>query len=137
MRSNLSVLGLVLAVAFCGCQQNEGISQKAKVQRLKTASELKSKMDAGSITVVHALDAEHYAKGHIPGAQNIDYEKMTPDMLPEQKDQPIVFYCSGGMCPVGRMAASKAAKWGYTDVWEYHGGIKDWKRAGMPVEKGP
>lgn len=136
MKFRLSVSCLALIALTSGCQQNGEISDKTKVQRLRTAAELKGKMDATPVLVVHALDAEHYAKGHIPGARNIHYKTMAPEMLPDDKSQPIVFYCAGGMCPVGRMAASKALKWGYTDVWEYHGGIEDWQRAGMPVEKG-
>jgi rhodanese-related sulfurtransferase len=107
------------------------------VQPVKDAQQMRSMIDAGGVTVVHALDAEHYARGHIPGAVNIDYEKMARDQLPADKEAALVFYCAGGMCPVGRMAADKAAQWGYTKVWVYEGGIKDWGASGMPIARGP
>lgn len=116
---------------LCGCAAKD-----ARVQELKTAQDLKVKMDAKQVRVIHALDADSFAKGHIPGAENIDYEKMTLPMLPSAKDEPMVFYCVGGMCPVGRMAANKAAQWGYTNVWVYEGGMKDWQASGMQVAKG-
>jgi rhodanese-related sulfurtransferase len=82
------------------------------------------------------LNAENYAQGHVPGAVNVDYEKMTPEMLPSDKAQALVFYCAGPMCPVSDMAAKKAAKWGHTNVWVYKGGIKQWRSAGMAVAEG-
>lgn len=124
-------LGLVVAIALTGCAAHNG----PPIAEVKSAAALQELMTAG-VMVVHALDAEHYAKGHVPGAVNIDYEKMTPEMLPAKKDRSIVFYCAGGMCPVGRMAASKARSWGYTNVSVYEGGIKDWRAAGMKVESG-
>lgn len=122
-----------------GCQQPGGISQGGgSYEKIKTAAEMKSRMDADeNLMVIHAVDADHYAAGHIPGAVNINYEKMTPEMLPPDKDRPLVFYCVSQWCPVSRSAAGKAASWGYTNVWAYVGGIKDWKKAGMKVATGP
>lgn len=126
------LFGLVL-----GCQQDAGMNQGgAAVHRVGDAAALKAKMDTGNMLVVHALNAEHYAQGHVPGAVNVDYEKMTPEMLPADKAQALVFYCAGPMCPVSDMAARKAAKWGHTNVWVYKGGIKQWRSAGMAVAKG-
>jgi len=126
------MLGLV-----AGCSQDGGVNQgSAAVRRVGDAAALKAKMETGNLLVVHALNAEHYAQGHVPGAVNIDYEKMTPEMLPADKAKELVFYCAGPMCPVSDMAARKAAKWGYTNVWVYKGGIKQWRSAGMAVAKG-
>lgn len=123
----------VLIVSFLlgGCAQ-----RSASVHEIGTAKELQAKLASDRPMVIHTLDQETYAKGHIPGAVNIDYEKMTVEMLPKDKGQPMVFYCVGGMCPVGRMAADKAAGWGYEQVWVYTGGMKDWERAGMAVASG-
>jgi rhodanese-related sulfurtransferase len=108
----------------------------SSVKHIKSAQELKTKMDAHEVLVIHALNAENYASGHVPGALNVDYEKMKPEMLPADKNAAIVFYCSGPMCPVSRMAANKAVKWGYVNVWVYEGGMKDWQSSGMAVAKG-
>lgn len=124
-------LCLVATIGLTGCAAQDG----PPITEVKSAAALQEQMTAG-VMVIHALDAEHYAKGHVPGAINIDYEKMTPEMLPAEKNKSMVFYCAGGMCPVGRMAANKARSWGYTNVSVYEGGIKDWRAAGMKVEAG-
>ncbi|MBI5765074.1 MAG: rhodanese-like domain-containing protein [Planctomycetes bacterium] len=129
--NRLKLAAILIVPLLAGCAP-----RAANVTEIKNAQDMKTKMDAGNIRVIHALDAEHYAKGHIPGAENIDYEKMKPEMLPAQKDQPLIFYCTGGMCPVGRMAANKAASWGYTHVSVYEGGLKNWQSSGMTVATG-
>jgi len=132
---------LVRAVAcgFLGCALLSGCSNTRNgvtIEKIETAADLKARLDAGTITAVDALDDAHYADGHIPGAKHCDYEKMSAQCLPSDKAAPLVFYCAGGMCPVSRMAAEKAIDYGYTKVAIYEGGIKGWKAAGMPVEKG-
>jgi len=123
------LLGLA---AFAG-----GCAIDPSVKHVNSAQELNTKMAAGPIHVIHALNADDYAKGHIPGAANVDYEKMKREMLPPDKAAPLVFYCAGPACPVSGMAANKAVKWGYTDVWVYEGGMKDWRSSGMSVEPPP
>lgn len=129
MKKLLCAIGIMMM--SCGCAPRD-----SRVQEIKSAQALKTRMDAGHVTLIHALDSENYAKGHIPGAVNIDYEKMTPQMLPAKKDEPIIFYCASSFCPVSRMAANKAANWGYTQVYAYEGGMSDWRSAGMPIDKG-
>jgi rhodanese-related sulfurtransferase len=129
--------GLVLLVV--GCANDGQVNQGGKtgpVGEIKTAGELIAKMETDKVLLIHAFDAENYAQGHIPGAVNVDYEKMTESMLPDDKDQPLVFYCAGGMCPVGSMASQKAASWGYRKVWTYSGGMSDWKSAGKTLVTG-
>ena len=128
MKKCWMIIGIVLLGAGCA-------ARNSRVLEIKSAKDLKSRIDAGNIHLVHALDADNFAKGHIPGATNIDFEKMTPQMLPAKKDEPLIFYCAGAMCPVGRMAANKAATWGYTQVSVYEGGMADWRASGMPVDR--
>ena len=137
MNHYLRLSACCLFALILGCQQDAGMNQAGTaVQRVGDAAALKTKMDTENTLVIHALDAEHYAKGHVPGAVNVDYEKMMPEMLPTDKAQALVFYCAGPMCPVSKMAAGKAAKWGHTNVWVYKGGIRQWRSAGMAVAKG-
>jgi rhodanese-related sulfurtransferase len=129
--------GLVLLVVGCANdgQVDQG-GQTGRVGKIKTAGELIAKMETDKVLLIHAFDAENYAQGHIPGSVNVDFEKMTESMLPGDKDQLLVFYCAGGMCPVGDMASQKAASWGYRKVWTYSGGMSDWKSAGKSLVTG-
>lgn len=133
MKRTLWVLNVCVGCLLVGCAQGGGISQqggKGACGEIKTAQELKAKLASGDVLLVHAFDAENYAEGHIPGAVNIDCEKMKPGMLPKDKGKHLVFYCVGGMCPVGRIAAQRAAEWGYANAWVYSGGMTDWRGAG-------
>lgn len=126
-----TLLAILVLPLILGCAAHD-----SRVQDIKSAAALKTRLDAGNVQLVHALDAANYAKGHIPGAVNIDYEKMTQQMLPAQKDAPIIFYCASPLCPVSRMAANKAVSWGYTQVSVYEGGMSNWRSSGMKVDTG-
>lgn len=123
----------LVGVLIAGCSNTDG---HGRVREIGTANELQSKMDKENVVVIHALNREHYEKGHVPGAKNVDFESMTPEQLPPDKKQTLVFYCGSAHCPVGHNAADKAASWGYKDVWVYKGGIADWKASGKPVATG-
>ena len=138
MKPRAFVAVALLACVLVGCANDQSVSNSApaaKIEKIGSAEELKTVVD-GDAVVIHALDREHYAKGHVPGAVNVDYEKMTAEMLPADKATPLVFYCAGGGCPVSKMAANKAAKWGYKKVSVFEGGIKAWQSAGMAVATG-
>ena len=73
----------------------------------------------------HATGARHLGKGIIER----DIETMVPD-----KQAPIVLYCGGGYRSV--LAADTLQQMGYTSVISMGGGIKAWREAGYPLEKG-
>jgi len=73
----------------------------------------------------HAKGARHLGKGIIER----DIETMVPD-----KQAPIVLYCGGGYRSV--LAADTLQQMGYTSVISMGGGIKAWRAAGYPLEKG-
>ena len=130
----------LVSLLSLGCDksasQGDGDVADADPKEIKTAAELKKFLEDKNVILVHSFDAGNYAEGHIEGAVNIDIEKMTEDSLPKDKTRSMVFYCAGGMCPVGWMAGVKAAELGYTHVWVYSGGMQDWQRAGNKFVKG-
>jgi rhodanese-related sulfurtransferase len=56
------------------------------------------------------------------------------DMLPADKDAPIVLYCRSGN--MSTTAAAELAKLGYTDVYNLVGGFRAWDEAGLPMVGG-
>lgn len=69
-----------------------------------------------------------YDKGHIPGAVSIpdsSFDKMT-DLLPENKDTLLIYYCEGPKCKLSHKSAAKAVKLGYNNVKVYAGGYPEW-----------
>jgi rhodanese-related sulfurtransferase len=122
-----------------GCA-NPNAGGPTAIREIDSAAALKTEMEGGNVTVIHALDREHFARAHIPGAVHCDYELMdqvASERLPADKSRSLVFYCAGPMCPVSRRAASKATQMGYTSVAVYEGGIRGWQAAGFPVETDP
>jgi rhodanese-related sulfurtransferase len=75
--------------------------------------------------------------GRIPGAIWLDFKKsFTEETLAAEvdKDEKLVFYCSGVRCPRSAKASTKALAWGYSDVYYFRDGFPAWKSAGYPVE---
>jgi rhodanese-related sulfurtransferase len=73
--------------------------------------------------------------GVIPGAVLLSNHREYPlTELPPKKDAKLVFYCGGLACGASHVAASRAAKAGYTDVNVLPDGIKGWKNAGQPTD---
>ncbi|ROO61478.1 rhodanese-related sulfurtransferase [Micromonospora sp. Llam0] len=103
---------------------------------LITRDELKTAIDAGTVTVLDTLGGEYYAKQHLPGAIELvlaDLEAQAPDLLPD-RDAAIVTYCSNPACPNSGQVADRLTALGYTNVRKYREGIQDWAEAGLPTE---
>lgn len=106
------------------------------VVALITREELRTEIEAGTVTVVDALGGEYYAKQHLPGAVPLveaDVATRAAELLPD-KSAPIVTYCSNAACPNSERVAERLIALGYTNVRKYAGGIEDWVGAGLPVE---
>jgi rhodanese-related sulfurtransferase len=85
---------------------------------------------------VDVREDREYAQDRARGARHIgrgvlerDVEALIPD-----KDAPIVLYCGGGFRSA--LAAESLQKMGYRRVVSMDGGIRAWREAGYPVEKG-
>jgi TolB-like protein/class 3 adenylate cyclase/rhodanese-related sulfurtransferase len=106
----------------------KGIS-KIEVVKAKALS------DRG-VTIIDVRDAGAYAKGHIPGAVNLDLNlDLTEGNLAKtvNKDDEVVFHCWGEPCKYSAMACAKAALWGYTRIHYFDGGFPAWKAAGFAI----
>jgi rhodanese-related sulfurtransferase len=102
-----------------------------------TREELQGLLEEGDVTLVHALPEPYFRKEHIPGALQLDHDRvdeLAPERLPD-KSAPIVTYCANLSCPNSEIAANRLVALGYTDVREYAEGIADWIEAGLPVER--
>ena len=75
--------------------------------------------------VDRAAGATHIGRGVLER----DVEALIPD-----KAAAIVLYCGGGFRSA--LAADNLQKMGYTNVVSMDGGMRAWREAGYPVEKG-
>ena len=102
-----------------------------------TVADVKAKLDRGkSFHFLDVREESEYAKDRAKGARHLgrgilerDIETLIPDKAAE-----IVLYCGGGFRSA--LAADSLRQMGYTSVISMDGGIRAWREAGYPLEKG-
>jgi rhodanese-related sulfurtransferase len=105
-----------------------------------TKEELKKWMDEGrDFVLIDTLGPESYKKHHLPGAKMIDAHEV--DFVERVKaavadrETPIVVYCASFECQLSPHAAKMLADAGFSRVYDYEGGIADWKES-YPLHEG-
>jgi len=88
------------------------------------------------IVVIDTRSAEHYARGHIPGAINFPHRQMTSDSTAEFDRQTLyITYCDGIGCNGSTKGAYNMAQLGF-QVKELIGGLDFWIRDRHPLALG-
>ena len=113
------------------------VEQAKRNIRECTAADVKAKMDRGeTFQFIDVREDQEFAKDHAKGAVHLgrgiierDIETMVPD-----KHADIVLYCGGGFRSA--LAADNLRLMGYTYVVSMDGGIRAWREARYPVERG-
>jgi rhodanese-related sulfurtransferase len=100
-----------------------------------TLEDLKKKLDDNNVKLVEVLDEDAYKAEHIQGAINIPLKKIGTEAKDKfDKDDEIIVYCSDYSCSASPTAAKKLDKLGFNNVYDFEGGKKEWKDAGLPME---
>jgi len=80
--------------------------------------------------LINVLPREHFNKGHIRTSINVPHEQDdfedTVAKVAGSKDRDVVVYCANFDCDASPKAAKKLDKAGFTHVYDYEGGTKDW-----------
>jgi rhodanese-related sulfurtransferase len=84
--------------------------------------------------------AAEYRSGHIPGAQLIPIEELTPDAIAKRFKRPslgheetLYIICQAG--PRAEDAAKRLRQAGYTNLALVEGGTQHWEKAGLPLQR--
>ncbi len=85
-------------------------------------------------TLIHVLSREQFGKEHIPGSINIPLGDIGKRKNELDMDEEIIVYCESFDCEASPKAAEKLEKFGFKNVIDYEGGIKDWKENGYSIE---
>jgi len=84
--------------------------------------------DWKNVFVVDARDAAQYAKGHIPGAVNIEWRQAVARRGELPKDRMVLVYCNSGS--LSAQAAFALRLLGYDNVKVLQDGFDGWKAKG-------
>jgi len=84
--------------------------------------------------LVNVLPREEFEKEHIRHSINIPVDDAGEFENRFDKNKEIVVYCASFDCDASPKAAEELIKRDFEKVYDYEGGLKDWKEAGDPVE---
>lgn len=104
-----------------------------------TTEQLKAMRDSEQdFALVNVLSSEDFHQGHIPGSENVplhadDFLERI-EQIAGGKDQPVVVYCANDACDASPEAAQKLEQAGFTQVYDYTGGMEAWRSADQPIE---
>jgi rhodanese-related sulfurtransferase len=83
--------------------------------------------------IIDLRDPDTFAKGHIPGAVNVQYEDLGKYLSQLKKDETTIVYCYSITCALATRGALYLAEQGYK-VKEMVGGYQEWQNAGYVHE---
>jgi rhodanese-related sulfurtransferase/DNA-binding transcriptional ArsR family regulator len=98
------------------------------------AAELLERAKKGLVTVLDVRPAEEYAAGHLPGAINVQVEKLESYLAKLPKRKEVVAYCRGPYCLMSFEAVTMLRKRGLK-ARRLENGFPEWRAAGLPVER--
>lgn len=108
---------------------------------MKTISteQTEAMLEARGATVINVLPVEEFEKAHIPDTHNIpvaddDFVDRVLELVGDE-DEPVVVYCAGPECDASPKAAKALEDAGFTRVFDFEGGMKDWLGAGNEIER--
>lgn len=102
---------------------------------------LKQRLDDSQTEIINVLDNDQFFRQHIPGSVNIpvespDFEARVAELTGGDKSTPLVVYCHDTNCQASPGAAQRLTELGYTNVFDFEGGVMAWKEAGLDIAQG-
>lgn len=100
-----------------------------------TAQELYSKMQAQpDLLVINVLTQNWYQDCHIAASENAPLKELIYLAKNWDHNQEIVVYCALDECDASEKAYVLLTVMGFTNIYEYSGGIKEWFNLGLPTQ---
>lgn len=120
---------VLLFIAISSCKEAE--SSKITVI---TPEEMQSFLEVDNVQLIDVRTQEEYNKGHIQGAQNINFFSPTffDDINKLDKEKPVYLYCNSGKRSA--KCAEKMIEIGFTKIYDLEGGFSKWKHEGLAVK---
>jgi len=92
-------------------------------------------MNDKTTVVVDVREPKEYAEGHMPHTINIPLAKLAERSgeLEKAKEHPVVVVCRSGNR--SKKGAVILAKNGFKELYSLNGGVMDWQKDNLPLEK--
>lgn len=103
-----------------------------------STKKLKKMMDSGEkYVLLDCRGVDYYNWEHISTAVNLrwKYVEERADSILKDKNSLIITSCEGFTCSVSIRCYERLQKLGYTNLFEYSGGIADWKAHGFKTDE--
>lgn len=85
------------------------------------------------LIVINVLDRQFYGDCHITGSINVPFQELEAYAKDLPKHTQIVVYCARYECHASEQAYRDLKRLGFTQVFEYPGGIAEWYQKGFPT----
>ncbi|MEP4531797.1 MAG: rhodanese-like domain-containing protein [Cyclobacteriaceae bacterium] len=126
------ITGIVLvAVWLAGCGQTS--QGQSEIVTINTAEEVMGVLST-DLQLIDVRTPQEYDAGHIKNATliNIQDPEFESKMNQLNKEKPVMVYCAVGGRSSRAVALTKDM--GFSKVYNYKGGMKDWAASGMEME---
>ncbi|MBL8446293.1 MAG: rhodanese-like domain-containing protein [Zoogloeaceae bacterium] len=93
------------------------------------------KINRDDALVLDVRTQDEFSRGHIAGARNVpmvDLERRLAE-FDKLKSKPVILCCQSGAR--SQSAGEILRKAGFDQVFNLHGGLQEWERAGQPVSR--
>ena len=100
-----------------------------------TTEKLQSlRKSAEGFLLIDVVTKEGFDKDHIPGARNVplasdDFVQAVARKASGSKTRKVVLYCDNSRCDASSKAAQMLVDDGFTNVFEYEGGLSSWNES--------
>ncbi len=93
-------------------------------------------MNREKAVVIDVCEPDEFAAGHIGAAKNIPLSQLEAKLpaAVKNKNLPVILVCASGIRSGKAVATAK--KLGYEQAQSLDGGMKAWREASLPVDKG-
>lgn len=137
VRAALSVLLLGFFTGFCAAAdlRSARSSSKEPITRNIGVDQFDKLRTNNASVILDVRTPSEFARGHIPGAVNIDWngKDFTENVAALDKSHTYLVHCASGVRSV--KACQKMEKLNFTNLYNLEGGFKAWEEAAKPVEK--
>ena len=108
-------------------------SAKEQIQEIDVPKLASMQKIRDEFILIDVRECDEWFSGHIPEAMHVPRGILERDIekLITNKEEPLVLYCGGGYRSA--LACDNLQKMGYKNVKSLKGGIRDWKKAQLPI----